>query len=71
MTRDTNIKLFENKKVRSVWDAETEKMQAADGKFYKTDVADVDRGKNGKENRQPFECKIAQNNRTQQNIIYQ
>ena len=25
MTKDTNIKLFENRKVRSVWDAETEK----------------------------------------------
>ena len=86
MTKETNIKLFENRKVRSVWDAEAEKwyisivdviealtespnprkywsvlktrlkqegselttncsqlkMQAADGKFYKTDVADVE-----------------------------
>ena len=85
MSKGTNIKLFENKKVRSVWDAEAEKwyisivdvievltespnprnywkvlkhrlikegnesvtncnqlkMQSADGKFYKTDVADV------------------------------
>jgi len=85
MSNQTAIKLFENKKVRSVWDAEAEKwyisvvdvievltespnprkywsvlktrlkqegselatkcsqlkMQAADGKFYKTDVADV------------------------------
>ncbi|MCL2040578.1 MAG: hypothetical protein FWG84_00880 [Bacteroidales bacterium] len=83
---EANIKLFENKKVRSVWDAEAEKwyisivdvievlteshrprkywddlkrklqaegselsekigqlkMQSADGKFYKTDVADVE-----------------------------
>ncbi|MDR0796876.1 MAG: hypothetical protein LBE79_12650 [Tannerella sp.] len=86
MTNKTNIKLFDNRKVRSVWDAETEKwyisivdvievltespnprkywsvlktrlrkegselatncsqlkMQSADGKFYKTDVADVE-----------------------------
>jgi hypothetical protein len=86
MTRETNIKLFENRKVRSLWDAEREKwyisvvdaievltesdrprkywddlkrklraegselsekigqlkMQSADGKFYKTDVADVE-----------------------------
>ena len=86
MSKSTDIKLFENKKVRSVWDAEVEKwyisivdvievltespnprnywkvlkhrlikegnesvtncnqlkMQAADGKFYKTDVADVE-----------------------------
>jgi hypothetical protein len=86
MSNQTTIKLFENKKVRSVWDAEAEKwyisivdvvgvltespnpnnywkvlknrlkkegnesvtncnqlkMQAADGKFYKTDVADVE-----------------------------
>ena len=86
MSKPTDIKLFENKKVRSVWDAEAEKwyisvvdvievltesarprkywddlkrklqaegselsekigqlkMQAADGKFYKTDVADVE-----------------------------
>ena len=86
MSKNTSIKLFENKKVRSVWDAEvgkwyisivdvvgvlTEspnpnnywkvlknrlkkegnesvtncnqlKMQSSDGKFYKTDVADVE-----------------------------
>jgi hypothetical protein len=86
MPKETNFKLFENKKVRSLWDAETEKwyisivdvievltespnprkywsvlktrlkqegselatncsqlkMQSADGKFYKTDVADVE-----------------------------
>lgn len=86
MTNKTAIKLFEDKKVRSVWDAEAEKwyvsivdvvgvltdspnprkywsvlktrlkkegselatncsqlkMQSADGKFYKTDVADVE-----------------------------
>ena len=86
MSKPTDIKLFENKKVRSVWDAEAEKwyisivdvievltespnprkywsvlktrlkqegselatncsqlkMQSADGKFYKTDVADVE-----------------------------
>ena len=85
MTKETAIKLFENKKVRSVWDSEQEKwyisvvdvvevltesdrprkywddlkrklqaegselsekigqlkMQSSDGKFYKTDVADV------------------------------
>jgi len=84
--KETNIKLFENKKVRSVWDGEQEKwyisivdvvgvltespnpnnywkvlksrlkkegnesvtncnqlkMQSSDGKFYKTDVADVE-----------------------------
>ena len=86
MTKETNVKLFENRKVRSVWDSEQEKwyisiadvievltespnprkywsvlktrlkqegselttncsqlkMQSADGKFYKTDVADVE-----------------------------
>ncbi|MDR0232283.1 MAG: hypothetical protein LBI82_09220 [Dysgonamonadaceae bacterium] len=86
MKTETNIKLFESKKVRSVWDAEQEKwyvsivdvievltespnphkywsvlktrlkkegselatncsqlkMQSADGKFYRTDVADVE-----------------------------
>jgi len=86
MKNDTSIQLFENKKVRSVWDAEQEKwyisivdvvsvltesidgrkywnklkqrlkeegnesvtnchqlkLQSADGKFYKTDVADVE-----------------------------
>ncbi len=86
MNKDTSIKLFENRKVRSLWDAEAEKwyisvvdvievltesnrprrywddlkrklrvegselsekigqlkMQSADGKFYKTDVADVE-----------------------------
>ena len=86
MTEKTNIKLFEGKKVRSVWDSEQEKwyisivdvikvltespnprkywsvlkvrlkqegselatncsqlkMQSSDGKFYKTDVADVE-----------------------------
>ena len=86
MKKETNIKLFENKKVRSVWNAEAEKwyisivdvievltessnprnywkvlkhrlikegnesvtncnqlkMQSSDGKFYKTDVADVE-----------------------------
>jgi hypothetical protein len=86
MTKETSIQLFENRKVRSVWDAEAEKwyisvvdvvsvltespnpnnywkvlknrlkkegnesvtncnqlkMQSADGKFYKTDVADVE-----------------------------
>jgi hypothetical protein len=86
MKNETNIKLFENKKVRSLWNVEQEKwyisivdvveiltespnprnywkvlkhrlikegnesvtncnqlkMQAADGKFYKTDVADVE-----------------------------
>ena len=86
MSRQTAIKLFENKKVRSVWDAEQEKwfisivdvievltespnprkywsvlktrlkqegselatncsqlkLQASDGKYYKTDVADVE-----------------------------
>jgi hypothetical protein len=86
MTKETNIKLFENRKIRSRWDAEREnwyisivdaievlteserprkywddlkrklraegselsekigqlKMQSADGKFYKTDVADVE-----------------------------
>ena len=86
MTKETAIKLFENKKVRSVWDTEDEKwyisivdvievltespnprnywkvlkhrlikegnelvtncnqlkMQSSDGKFYKTDVADVE-----------------------------
>ena len=85
MTKETNIKLFENKKVRSIWESEQEKwyvsivdvvevltespnpnnywkvlknrlkkegnesvtncnqlkMQSSDGKFYKTDVADV------------------------------
>ena len=89
MTKDTSIKLFENRKVRSVWDAEVEKwyisivdviealtespnprkywsvlktrlkkegselattcsqlkMQTADGKFYKTDAADVEQVK--------------------------
>jgi hypothetical protein len=87
MTQETAIKLFENKKVRSLWDSEQEKwyvsvvdvievltesanprrywsdlkiklgnegsqlyekiiqlkMQAPDGKFYKTDAADVER----------------------------
>ena len=86
MKTETKIKLFESKKVRSVWDAEQEewyisivdvievlteslnprnywkvlkhrlikegnesvtncnqlKMQSTDGKFYKTDVADVE-----------------------------
>jgi len=86
MKRETNIKLFESKKVRSIWDSEQEKwyisvvdvievltesnrprkywddlkrklqaegselsekigqlkLQASDGKFYKTDVADVE-----------------------------
>jgi len=86
MTKETTIKLFENKKVRSLWDSEQEKwyisiidvievltesdrprkywddlkrklraegselsekigqlkMQSADGKFYKTDVADAE-----------------------------
>ena len=86
MKQEPNIKLFENKKVRSVWDSEQEKwyisivdvievltesnrprkywddlkrklqvegselsekigqlkMQSSDGKFYKTDVADVE-----------------------------
>ena len=86
MTKGTSIKLFESKKVRSVWDSEQEKwyisivdvievltessrprkywddlkrklqaegselsekigqlkMQSSDGKFYKTDVADVE-----------------------------
>jgi hypothetical protein len=86
MTKDTSIKLFENKKVRSVWDGEQEKwyisivdvievltesanprrywsdlkiklekegsqlydfivqlkMQSSDGKFYNTDVADIE-----------------------------
>ena len=86
MEKETNIKLFENRKIRSIWDAENEKwyisivdvievltespnprnywkvlkhrlkkegnesvtncnqlkMQSADGKFYKTDVADVE-----------------------------
>ena len=86
MTKETNIKLFENRKVRSLWDSEEEKwyisivdvievltesnrprkywddlkrklqaerselsekigqlkMQSSDGKFYKTDVADVE-----------------------------
>jgi hypothetical protein len=86
MSKETNIKLFENKKVRSVWNSEEEKwyisivdvievltespnpnnywkvlknrlkkegselvtncnqlkMQSSDGKFYKTDVADVE-----------------------------
>ena len=86
MTKETAIKLFENKKVRSLWDSEQEKwyisiidvievltesdrprkywddlkrklraegselsekigqlkMQSADGKFYKTDVADAE-----------------------------
>ena len=86
MTKETNIKLFDEKKVRSVWDSEQEKwyisivdvievltespnprkywsvlktrlkqegselatncsqlkMQSSDGKFYKTDVADVE-----------------------------
>ena len=86
MTKETNIKLFEEKRVRSVWDSEQEKwyisivdvvgvltespnpnnywkvlknrlkkegnesvtncnqlkMQSSDGKFYKTDVADVE-----------------------------
>jgi len=86
MEKNTNIKLFENKKVRSVWDDEQEKwyisivdvigvlteslnpnnywkvlksrlikegnesvtncnqlkLQSSDGKFYKTDVADVE-----------------------------
>jgi hypothetical protein len=86
MTKETSIKLFENKKVRSVWDAEQEKwyisivdvvgvltespnpnnywkvlknrlkkegnesvtncnqlkLQSSDGKFYNTDVADVE-----------------------------
>ena len=86
MKKETNIKLFENKKVRSSWDAEVEKwyisvvdvievlteskrprkywddlkrklqaegselsekigqlkLQSSDGKFYKTDVADVE-----------------------------
>ena len=86
MTKKTSIKLFESKKVRSVWDSEQEKwyisivdvievltesanprrywsdlkiklekegsqlydkivqlkMQSSDGKFYKTDVADVE-----------------------------
>ena len=86
MTKETSIKLFEEKKVRSVWDSEQEKwyisivdvievltesnrprkywddlkrklqaegselsekigqlkMQSSDGKFYKTDVADVE-----------------------------
>ena len=86
MTKETNIKLFENHQVRSVWDGEQEKwfisivdvievltesanpnnywkvlksrlkkegnqsvtncnqlkMQSSDGKFYKTDVADVE-----------------------------
>jgi hypothetical protein len=86
MTKNINIKLFEEKKVRSVWDSEQEKwyisivdvvgvltespnpnnywkvlknrlkkegnesvtncnqlkMQATDGKFYKTDVADIE-----------------------------
>ena len=26
MTKETNVKLFENRKVRSVWDSEKEKM---------------------------------------------
>jgi hypothetical protein len=86
MTKETSIKLFENRKVRSLWDTEAEKwyisivdvievltespnprkywsvlktrlkqegsqlatncsqlkMQSADGKFYKTDVADAE-----------------------------
>ena len=86
MTKETNIKLFESKKVRSIWDSEEEKwyisivdvievlteslnprkywsvlknrlkqegselatncsqlkMQSSDGKFYKTDVADIE-----------------------------
>jgi len=40
------IQLFEEKKVRTAWDEESEfvtncnqlKMQSADGKYYKTDV---------------------------------
>jgi hypothetical protein len=86
MTKETSIKIFENRKVRSMWDAGAEKwyvsvvdvvgiltessnpnnywkvlksrlrkegnesvtncnqlkMQSTDGKFYKTDVADVE-----------------------------
>jgi len=40
MSKNTSIKLFENKKVRSVWELATNcsqlKMQSSDGKFYKT-----------------------------------
>ena len=46
MSNQTAIKLFENKKVRSVWDGENEsvtnrnqlKMQSSDGKCYKTKI---------------------------------
>ena len=67
MSKKSTLKLFEDKKVRTVWDEEQGKwyisigdvvevltdsqlatncsqlkMQSADGKYYKTDVADVE-----------------------------
>ena len=43
MEKKINIKLFENKKVRSVWDSEQEKWYISiDGKMRLTDVADVE-----------------------------
>lgn len=54
MTQQNAMKIFEERKVRSVWDEETEegnetvttchafKMPAADGKMRKTDVATVE-----------------------------